>query len=127
MANIGLIRCEKNQDRCPLTSCFISLRDNKEAFARHEDGNTLVGVFTCHCPGDTAVNMAKILKSKGADVVHFSTCVFAGKQDGAWIAGRGFCDAAEELCSRVAREANIPCVLGSAHLPAGHTPKTFGG
>ena len=83
MKKIAMIRCEKNQDRCPLTSCFNCLREKKEGFSNYDE-TELAGVFKCRCPGDIAVEHAKILKSKGADVIHFCTCAFAKKKDGEW-------------------------------------------
>ena len=49
MANIGIIRCEKNEDRCPLTNCLKSLRDTQEAFINYDSGE-LIGVFTLQMP-----------------------------------------------------------------------------
>lgn len=69
MAKIGLIRCEKNETRCPLTGCLNSLKNGVEGFCGH-DQTELVGVFTCRCPGDGLADLAKILKSKGADTIH---------------------------------------------------------
>lgn len=126
MPNIGLIRCEKNEDKCPLASCFKCLREGREGFAGYDEPCTLVGVMTCRCPGDGVEAMAKILKNKGADVVHFSTCIEAGKVDGAWTEGQGYCDKPRELAGRAASGAGIPCVLGSAHLPQGYQPERFG-
>ena len=51
MTKIGIIRCEKNAEKCPLTNCLKTLRDTKEGFAGYEHAE-LVGIFTCRCPGD---------------------------------------------------------------------------
>ena len=37
MANIGIIRCEKNAQRCPLTNCIKSLRNCQQGFADYSD------------------------------------------------------------------------------------------
>jgi len=79
MTKVGIIRCEKNADRCPLTSGLKSLRDPAEGFSDYKDAE-LVGVFTCSCPGDNTGNLGKILKSKGAQIIHFCTCSFARKK-----------------------------------------------
>lgn len=125
MANIGLIRCEKNEARCPLTGCLNSLSNRNQGFAGH-DRTKLVGIFTCRCPGDDLVDMASILKSKGADTIHFCTCTFARKEDGQWVAGDGFCDHVDEILQRIARQVQVCCVKGTAHLPEGYRPQIFG-
>ena len=124
MANVGIIRCEKNAERCPLTSCFESLADTKEGFSTYENAE-LTGVFTCLCPGDNVAQMGKILKAKGAEAIHFCTCAFAHREDGKWVAGSGFCDHVDTLLERLSKEAGIPCVKGTAHLPEGYQAETF--
>jgi len=121
MTKVGLIRCEKNETRCPLTGCLTSLRNAAQGFADIAQPE-LVGIFTCRCPGDGTADMAKILKAKGAEVISWCTCAFARREGGAWVSGGGFCDHLDELAQRVAREARIPCVLGTAHLPEGYLP-----
>lgn len=125
MAKIGLIRCEKNETRCPLTGCLNSLKNGVEGFCGH-DQTELVGVFTCRCPGDDLADLAKILKSKGADTIHFCTCTFAHREDGKWVAGDGFCDHVDGILERVSSQVQIPCVKGTAHLPANYQPQVFG-
>lgn len=122
--NIGIIRCEKNVDRCPLTGCIKSLENRKEAFSEYDE-TELTGIFTCTCPGDKVADFGKILKSKGAGAIHFCTCAFSAKQDGKWVLGGGFCDHIDELIDRVAKETGLPCVKGSAHLPEGYEPAVF--
>ena len=124
MTNIGIIRCEKNAEQCPLTSCLKSLNGSKEGFSLHENAQ-LIGVFTCKCPGDNVVTLGKILKNKGAEAIHFCTCTFAHKEDGKWTVGGGFCDDVDAILQRLSTEADIPCVKGTAHLPQGYTPETF--
>ncbi len=124
MTKIGLIRCEKNESGCPLTGCLTSLKTATQGFSREQDPE-LIGVFTCRCPGENAVPLARILKAKGAEVIHWCTCAFAHKEEGAWVAGHGFCDHVDAILQRVAREAGIRCVKGTAHLPAGYVPETF--
>jgi predicted metal-binding protein len=126
MKKIGLLRCRENVDRCPLTGCLRSLETATQGFALHKEPQ-LTGVLTCRCPGGNAVNAAKILKSKGAEVIHFCTCAFSKKKDGKWVMGDGFCDHLEKLMARVSMETGLPCVKGSAHLPEGYTPEIFDG
>ena len=123
MTRIGLIRCEKNENRCPLTGCLTSLKNTAQGFTAY-DAAEITGVFTCHCPGDDTVEKAKILKSKGAEAIHFCTCAFAHKESNAWVMGDGFCDHLDELMAQVARDVDIPCVKGSAHLPEGYQAQT---
>ncbi len=124
MAKIGLIRCEKNEKRCPLTGCLHCLESRSQGFAGHET-TQLIGLFTCRCPGDEVVDMAKILKSKGAEVIHLCTCTFSSKQDGKWTVGKGLCEHPDALAQRIAAEAGITCIKGSAHLPEGYSPEKF--
>ncbi|MFW6323455.1 MAG: CGGC domain-containing protein [Desulfovibrionales bacterium] len=122
MCRIGLIRCEKNEEKCPLTSCLKSLRAGVEGFSIHREACELVGVFTCRCPGDSISRQAAILKAKGADVIHLCTCVFAGKKDTTWTEGLGFCPEWQNLGQKIAQTSGLPCVAGSAHLPPGYEP-----
>ena len=125
MTRVGIIRCEKNQDRCPLTNCLRCLTETREGFQMYEAAAP-AGVFTCRCPGDGAVQQAKILKSKGAEVIHFCTCTFANKTDGDWrLSQGGYCPHVDALIEKVHREAGIACVKGTAHLPEGYTPQRW--
>jgi len=124
MANIGLIRCEKNETRCPLTGCLQCLKSTTQGFSTHTE-TELMGVFTCQCPGDNVVEMAKILKSKGDEVIHFCTCTFARKDGPKWILDNGFCDHVDLLLHRISRDADITCIKGTAHLPEGYRPEVF--
>lgn len=124
MTKIGLIRCEKNEAKCPLTSCLKALSSAQEGFTGYE-GAELVGVFTWRCPEDGLTNLVKILKSKGAERVHFCTCLFAHKEAEGWVLGGGFCPELDEHVRQAAKESGIPCVKGSAHLPRGYVPEVF--
>lgn len=123
MTAIGIIRCQKNESACPLTGCLKALNENAQGFAGYEGSLRLVGVFTCRCPGDQLPALARILKNKGADAIHFPTCTLARKEDGAWLTGQGLCPEIEALAEQAAARAGIPCVLGSAHLPEGYAPR----
>ncbi|GAB6905057.1 conserved hypothetical protein [Desulfosarcina cetonica] len=123
MTKIGLIRCEKNENRCPLTGCLTSLKGCAQGFAGY-DAAEIAGLFTCQCPGNDLVEKAKILKSKGAEAIHFCTCTFAHKESNAWVMGDGFCDHLDDLMAQVATSAGIPCVKGSAHLPEAYQVET---
>lgn len=126
MTDVAIIRCEKNEDRCPLTAGLVSLTETREAFSRYDKARP-AGVFTCRCPGDNAVNLAKILKSKGVEAVHFCTCAFAKKTDEGWdMTNGGFCDHLDDIMARVHQETGLVCVKGTAHLPKGYTPETAG-
>ena len=125
MTKIGLLRCPQNDTKCPLTSCLKTMAAGTEGFSGYE-GTELAGVFTLTDSRDKNMELAKILKAKGADVLHLVTCGFAKKQDGKWYAGNGFVEGPEELMSDLAKETGLPCVLGGAHLPEGYTPVIFG-
>lgn len=117
MTKLAIIRCEKNETRCPLTNCFKCLNETKEGFTGY-GSTSLAGVFTCRCPGDNIEDLAKILKAKGADAIHFCTCTFAKKTDEGWDASLGgFCDKIDDLIEKVNKATGLPCVKGTAHLP----------
>jgi len=123
MKRVAIIRCEKNMDRCPLTNCFKCLTEKKEAFAIYEDC-VPAGVFTCRCPGDNVVGLSKILRAKGAEAIHFCTCMFAEKTEKGWVLGSGgFCENIDEIIDKVNNETRLPCVKGTAHLPEGYSIK----
>ncbi|MDY6831898.1 MAG: CGGC domain-containing protein [Thermodesulfobacteriota bacterium] len=125
MTKIALIRCEKNMDRCPLTGCFTAMIETKEGFSMYDQARP-AGVFTCRCPGDNVVDLAKILASKGAEAIHFCTCTFAKKEESGWeLATGGFCDHIDDLIKKVHQATGLACVKGSAHLPEGYTPQIW--
>ncbi len=117
MTKAAIIRCEKNMDRCPMTNGFKCLTETKEGFAKY-DNCDLAGVFTCRCPGDNIGNLAKILKSKGAEVIHLTTCILEKKTDNGWDASNGgFCENLNQITECVTKESGLSCILGTAHLP----------
>jgi len=125
MIKAAIIRCEKNETRCPLTNCLKCLVETKQGFAGYDECMP-AGVFTCRCPGDNAVDLAKIIKSKGADAIHFCTCTFAKKTDQGWSEEKGgFCDSIDTLMESVHQATGLPCVKGTAHLPKGYTIKVW--
>ena len=123
MTQVAIIRCEKNESRCPLTSCLKCLTETKEGFAGYAAAAP-AGIFTCHCPGDNIKDLAKILKSKGAEAIHFCTCAFAKKTDAGWETEKGgFCDHLDQLMDAAHEATGLPVVKGTAHLPKGYTPE----
>lgn len=124
MAGIGIIRCEKNEKRCPLTGGFKAMASASQGFVGYE-GCEPMGVLTCRCPGDGFVDLAKILKAKGAEAIHVPTCTFAHKEDNVWEMGGGFCDHIDDLVRQAAAETGILVVKGTAHLPGGYQPERF--
>ncbi len=124
VTNVAIIRCEKNERKCPMTNCLRCLREAKQGFSIYK-ACILVGVFTCHCPGDCVVDLAKILKAKGAEAVHLCTCTFAKKTPEGWVAkDGGFCEEIDALVEKISAEAGIPCLKGTAHLPRDHRFET---
>lgn len=125
MTQVAIIRCEKNEDRCPLTGCFNCLTETKEGFAGYPHA-VPAGVFTCRCPGNNVVNHGKILKSKGVEAIHFCTCMFADKTPDGWKMDKGgFCGHVDSLMEKVHQATGLPCVKGTAHLPKGYVPETL--
>jgi predicted metal-binding protein len=125
MTKVGIIRCEKNETRCPLTNCFKTMIETTQGFVGY-DACMPAGVFTCRCPGDNVADMAKILKSKGAEAIHLSTCTFASKTQDGWDKTKGgFCPDIEKIAVDITKASGLPCTLGTAHLPKDYTPVTF--
>ncbi len=124
MTRIGMLRSRHNERQCPLTNCFKSLDEGVQGFS--DDGGAVpAGVFTLAESDDETVQLAKILKSKGADAVHIVTCAFARKADAGWVVEAERLTAMEALAGRIASEAKLPCVLGTAHLPEGYAPLRY--
>ena len=122
MTKVAILRCEKNENRCPLTSCFQTLINRTEGFASYTE-TMPAGVFTCRCPGDNVADLAGILKSKGAQAIHFCTCTFAKKTGDGWdMSEGGFCEHLDEIMENVHEKTGLRCVKGSAHLPEDYTP-----
>jgi predicted metal-binding protein len=126
MTNAAIIRCEKNAETCPLTSCLNCLTLKKEGFVSYDECSP-AGIFTCRCPGDNLIKLAKILKAKGTDVIHFCTCMFSKKTDNGWIVSDDcFCESIDTLIEQVHTATKLPCVKGTAHLPQGYRPEVWG-
>ena len=125
MTKAAIIRCEKNLETCPLTNCLKCLTLKKEGFSNYADCIP-AGIFTCRCPGDNLVKLAKILKAKGADVIHFCTCMFSKKTADGWIISDDcFCTHIDDLIGQVHQATALPCVKGTAHLPEGYQPRRW--
>ncbi len=125
MTKVAIIRCEKNENTCPMTACFQCITEHKEGFERYSEC-ILTGVFTCRCPGINAIDLAKILKSKGVEAIHFCTCAFARKTEKGWrIQNGGFCGHADTILEDIHKETELPCVKGTAHLPKYYTLKVW--
>ena len=122
MTKIAIIRCEKNENRCPLTNCFKCMIEKKEGFKKYSECIP-AGVFTCRCTGENSLELAKILKAKSADVIHFCTCAFSKKTKNGWkIEDGGFCD---KLIDNIHKETGLPCVKGTVHIPKNYELKTW--
>lgn len=125
MTKIGLFRCPQNEEKCPLTNCFLSLQEQKQGFSRYEYPR-LAGVFTLRESIEDNLALAKILKSKGVDVIHFVTCSFSHKDEGKnWYLGNGFFDNVDHIAQKIAEEIGIPCIKGTAHLPENYSVEVF--
>lgn len=125
MKNIGLFRCRDNDQRCPLTSCLQSIKAGRQGFAAYDQAR-LVGVFSLQDTMDENLALAEILKQKGAETIHFVTCAFCHKDENkTWHLGNGFINNVDELARHISLRTGIPCVKGSAHLPADYDPEHF--
>ena len=78
----GIIRCQQTEDLCPGTTDFLVASKGTLAF---EDvgSSEVVGFVSCGgCPGKRAVNRAKILVDRGAEVIAFASCISRGNPIG---------------------------------------------
>ena len=126
MSKIAILRSAKNARRCPLTNCLRCLAGAREGFAGYDDPEP-AGIFTLDPDPEENLQLARILKSKGAEAIHVTTCAFAKKGEGGWVLGDGLekdLDL-EGLLKRMAQDTGLPCVLGTAHLPEGYQPLRF--
>ena len=75
---IGIIRCDAHSENCAGFNCFPALREKTGQFERYEEVE-LVGFDTCGGCGcgkqDKVILRAQRLKEKGANVIHFGTCL----------------------------------------------------
>lgn len=124
MSKVAILRCAQNSMRCPLTSCFKCLTACQQGFARYDQAE-LAGVFTLPATLEETVELARILKAKGAEAIHAVTCAFAHKGDGGWTLGNGFQPDLDDRLRAAAQATDLPCVKGTAHLPAGYAPEVF--
>jgi predicted metal-binding protein len=125
MSKIGLFRCADNELKCPLTSCLNSLHNREQGFAGYLE-TELVGVFTLQNDLEDNLKLAKIMAAKGAEAIHLVTCSFAHRGEGkTWHLGQGFIRDADNLAREIAKASGLPCVKGSAHLPADYEVETY--
>lgn len=78
MKKAGIIRCQQTEDLCPGTTDFKVASAGTKAF--EETGPVeIIGFVSCGgCPGKRAVNRAKVLVDRGAEVIAFASCIFKG-------------------------------------------------
>lgn len=125
MSKIGLFRCADNELKCPLTSCLKSLKSREQGFAGYLE-TELVGVFTLQNDLEDNLKLAKIMAAKGAEAIHLVTCSFAHRGEGkTWHLGQGFIRDADNLAREMAKAGGLPCIKGSAHLPADYEIETY--
>lgn len=75
---IGIIRCQQTEEFCPATTCIKCAQAGKLAF--EEMGpSEIVGIVSCGgCSGKHAVNRARLLVERGAEVIALASCIFKG-------------------------------------------------
>jgi predicted metal-binding protein len=78
MKKIGIIRCQQTEDICPGTTDFKVVKEGSKAFEQTGPGE-IIGFVSCGgCPGKNAVNRAKKLVEKGAEVIALASCMKIG-------------------------------------------------
>jgi predicted metal-binding protein len=113
MTKVGIIRCQEHSEKCAGYFCFPAIREKSGKFAAY-DVVELVGFETCGGCGrgksDKIVGRAQRLKDKGAEVIHFGSCLV------------GPCPWKELYLKEVAEKVSIPVVSGT-HGVHGPPPK----
>src|SRR5574344_536618 len=77
---VGFIRCTQTEGYCPGTTCLNFPGQHKGVFAEFPDEDIqIVGFTKCGgCPGKRTVEIARLLISKAADTIAFSSCIRLG-------------------------------------------------
>lgn len=79
---VGIIRCQQTEDLCPGTTDFVTVAQNKGAFADMGPCE-IVGFVSCGgCPGKRAVSRAGMLVARGAEAVALASCITKGNPIG---------------------------------------------
>lgn len=82
MKKAGIIRCQQTEDMCPGTTDFLVASKGILAFEKTGTVN-VVGFTSCGgCPGKRAVNRAKIMVERGAEIIAFASCISKGNPVG---------------------------------------------
>lgn len=101
---VGIIRCEVQTRTCAGWGCFSAIRNKTGQFKRYDEVE-LIGFDTCggceRGSPDKIVSRAQRLKEKGAEVVHFSSCVV------------GECPFEETFAQAIEGKAGIPIIRGT--------------
>ncbi len=75
---IGIIRCDENSERCAGWNCFPAMANKTGEFSGY-DTIEIVGFDTCggcgHGKPDKIIKRAKVLRDKGAEVIHLGNCL----------------------------------------------------
>jgi len=82
MKKVGIVRCQQAEDMCPGNTCFKVAKEGKLAF--EETGPVeIVGFVSCGgCPGKRAVNRAKMMVDRGAEIIVIGSCISRGNPIG---------------------------------------------
>lgn len=78
--NLGIIRCQQTEHRCPGTKCLQGAQHHQYAFTAYEEEPiNLVGFVTCGgCPGKNVDARAAELIKRGADSIALASCISRG-------------------------------------------------
>jgi len=78
MKKVGIIRCQQTEDICSGTHDFKVVSQGSKAFEELGPAE-VVGFVSCGgCPGKRAVTRAKVMVSRGLDVIAFASCISKG-------------------------------------------------
>ena len=78
MKKVGIIRCRQTEEVCGGTVDFKFVASGKGSFEPFGPSE-VVGFVSCGgCPGKTAIQRAKMLIERGAEVIALASCITKG-------------------------------------------------
>lgn len=82
MLKVGIIRCQQAEDLCQGTTDFACAREGKGAFTEFGPVE-IIGFVSCGgCPGKRAIQRAKNMVKRGAEVIVLASCISRGNPIG---------------------------------------------
>jgi predicted metal-binding protein len=79
MNKIGIINCYNESRECSSFGCFKAFNDREASFKNYDCNSEIICFAHCNGCSENSVNQvldrARIMKKKGVDTIHLSTCI----------------------------------------------------